>query len=328
MATLGAFFTGNQFQEGGPNGTVATPQSGYQNTAPGFQTSNYGNVINQSALSALGGNAQGNASAAQQQALDAQLQGVANGTGASVADKQLALTTQQNQLAAAGAAGSQVGINPELARRQIQNQAANLNQQGAGQAALLRSQESLGALSALGQNLGTQRSQDIGQQGANTALLNAGAGAQGQQNTTALGGQQLQQQTDSQNADLQQQAAALNAGVQQQNVASGTQAFGALAGMGGAFLGSKAVGGKAHGGLIPGRAPVAGDSSRNDVVPALLSPGEVVVPRSVAHDPKKRAAFLAAVDKKSGDGANTDYTTVLALKKRVAALEQKLKGRK
>jgi hypothetical protein len=68
-----------------------------------------------------------------------------------------------------------------------------------------------------------------------------------------------------------------------------------------------------RGGEIPGRAPVSGDSLRNDGVPIQASPGEVVVPRSltqaspaviskfVKHPPsvlapeKKKAAMLAAL---------------------------------
>lgn len=40
------------------------------------------------------------------------------------------------------------------------------------------------------------------------------------------------------------------------------------------------------GGEVPGEAEVSGDSPRNDKVPALLSPGEVVLPRSVARNPQ------------------------------------------
>lgn len=36
------------------------------------------------------------------------------------------------------------------------------------------------------------------------------------------------------------------------------------------------------GGQVPGHAPVHGDSPRNDIVPAMLSPGEQVVPRSLS----------------------------------------------
>lgn len=41
----------------------------------------------------------------------------------------------------------------------------------------------------------------------------------------------------------------------------------------------------AQGGSVPGQAEVKGNSEDNDVVPALLSPGEVVLPRSVTQAP-------------------------------------------
>ena len=41
----------------------------------------------------------------------------------------------------------------------------------------------------------------------------------------------------------------------------------------------------ADGGMVPGKAAVMGDSSRNDTVPALLSPGEAVIPRTLMQDP-------------------------------------------
>lgn len=52
------------------------------------------------------------------------------------------------------------------------------------------------------------------------------------------------------------------------------------------------------GGKVPGKASVAGDSYANDTVPAIVSPGEIVLPRSVtqAKDaPKKAAAFVQAI---------------------------------
>jgi len=52
------------------------------------------------------------------------------------------------------------------------------------------------------------------------------------------------------------------------------------------------------GGHVPGQAKVAGDSLKNDNVHALLSPGEVVIPRSIAQAPdapKKAADFVAAI---------------------------------
>jgi phage-related protein len=44
--------------------------------------------------------------------------------------------------------------------------------------------------------------------------------------------------------------------------------------------------GLAEGGIVPGTAKVAGDSGKNDVVPALLSPGEAVIPRSLMANPE------------------------------------------
>lgn len=52
------------------------------------------------------------------------------------------------------------------------------------------------------------------------------------------------------------------------------------------------------GGFVPGQARVAGDSSRNDIVDAKLSPGEIVIPRSIAQHPnapQKAAQFVAAL---------------------------------
>lgn len=54
------------------------------------------------------------------------------------------------------------------------------------------------------------------------------------------------------------------------------------------------------GGKVPGRAQAKGDMKKNDTVPAMLSPGEVVIPRSVTTLPEKQAdqkgaQFLAAV---------------------------------
>jgi hypothetical protein len=47
--------------------------------------------------------------------------------------------------------------------------------------------------------------------------------------------------------------------------------------------------------VVPGIPVKKGDHEDNDVVPALLSPGEIVIPRSHAADPKKAAAFARAV---------------------------------
>lgn len=55
------------------------------------------------------------------------------------------------------------------------------------------------------------------------------------------------------------------------------------------------------GGNVPGKAPVKGDSKENDIVPTMLSPGEEVIPRSIAHGPnapQKAAEFIRHLKKR------------------------------
>lgn len=52
-----------------------------------------------------------------------------------------------------------------------------------------------------------------------------------------------------------------------------------------------------HGGDVPGEAKVPGDSPVNDTVHAKLSPGEVVLPRSVVQNPDSVHGFLQRVTK-------------------------------
>lgn len=53
---------------------------------------------------------------------------------------------------------------------------------------------------------------------------------------------------------------------------------------------------KAAGGKVPGKAKVPGDSPKNDTVKTMLSPGEIVIPRSVVNskNPEKAAADFVA----------------------------------
>jgi len=57
------------------------------------------------------------------------------------------------------------------------------------------------------------------------------------------------------------------------------------------------------GGHVPGHAKVAGDSYANDTVNAKLSPGEIVIPRSIAthpNAPMEAAKFVAAIMARKG----------------------------
>lgn len=70
------------------------------------------------------------------------------------------------------------------------------------------------------------------------------------------------------------------------NPSTGTDRAGGSTSMSTDYLNS------AHGGVVPGHASVPGDSYENDTVPVKLSPGEVVIPRSVASHPSKIPGFL------------------------------------
>lgn len=53
-----------------------------------------------------------------------------------------------------------------------------------------------------------------------------------------------------------------------------------------------------HGAMVPGKAKVQGDNEKNDTVKALLSPGEIVIPKSIVEGqdaPARAAEFVAAV---------------------------------
>jgi hypothetical protein len=272
----------------------------------------------------------------QQQNLANQLALNAAGQGApSVAQAQLAQNTGQNVASQAALAAGVRGANANsgLIARQAGMTGATAQQQGIGQAATLGAQEQQMAT----QNLMNQQAQMAGlatnQVGQQANLLNsANSGAlqnQGQILNT-IGQQNAQNQQNTQwGAGIL--GGALNAAGPAMSVlggglmsamapaASNAGSAGALGSSGGVatqrmpfFSGGEvkatvapvAKGPKslfaqhlAQGGLVKG------DHPANDVVPAMLSPGEVVIPRSVmqSKDPAKAAqAFVQAVMAKKG----------------------------
>lgn len=59
---------------------------------------------------------------------------------------------------------------------------------------------------------------------------------------------------------------------------------------------------KNEGGPVPGKAAVAGDHPKNDTVPAMLSPGEIVIPRSIVQQgPEAIMAFAKQVLEEDND---------------------------
>jgi hypothetical protein len=122
-----------------------------------------------------------------------QLQGVANGTGPNPAQAQLAQATGANVSNQAALMAGQRGANQNvgLMARQAAQQGAATQQQSAGQAATLQAQQSLNALSGMGNIAGQQAGQQAAATQANTQatqneqkqILDAIA----QQNSTAAG---------------------------------------------------------------------------------------------------------------------------------------------
>lgn len=252
----------------------------------------------------------------QEQGLIGQLQAEAGGygPGQSLAQALLNQATQANIKQGAGLLASQKGINPALAQREIAQNTAMANQNAAAQGAQLDFQQQLAARQQLGGILGSEQGL-YGGLGANLLAtgrgqdISAGLGVGGLQNQrlgALIGGQQGQNALISQgslgaqgiNADIAKagagygvQTQGINAGVSIGNQDTTNKLVGGLINAGG---GVAAAGmGAAHGAKIPGKAKVAGDSPENDTVPIMASPGEVVLPRSVADDPEKAAEFVA-----------------------------------
>lgn len=79
------------------------------------------------------------------------------------------------------------------------------------------------------------------------------------------------------------------------------------------MFGMGSMGSMSDGGRVPGKAKVFGDDERNDTVPAWLSPGEIVIPRSIATKPNAddgAARFVRAVQqgraRKMAEGGYAD----------------------
>lgn len=207
--------------------------------------------------------------------------------GPSPAQLMLQQGMQDNLAGANSLLASQRGLNPALAARMALDQQAMQGQRLAGQAALLGAQEQAQARAMLGQALGQQGQLGLGS-------VSAAGGLQNAQNANRIA-----------NAGM---AGGINAGVQGQNAAARNAALGGvLGGIGGAAAHLGRIGGgggpsaasafgidqtgdiqMAHGGMVPM------DSPMHDTVPAMLSPGEVVIPRSVVAHPHLADEFVRA----------------------------------
>jgi hypothetical protein len=260
-----------------------------------------------------------------------QLQAQARGEGPSLAQMQLAQATDRSLQQALGAARSGLGSNPALAARTAALQASGTMGNAASQSAMLRLQEQQDAQRALAGLSGQARGMDL-----DTASTRAGLGMDASRLQGSLLGQAAQAgagiASDAFNNRFQGEMGYMEAAearrarrekdrTKYQDAATKAAFDGLSTYVGGMYKGGMvpepkgyACGGKvkmSEGGRVPALSAKGGlpndrqvklkegDHPENDIVPAMLSPGEIVIPRSKAKDPKKAAAFAAAIAKRA-----------------------------
>lgn len=262
------------------------------------------------------------------------------GPGGSLAQALLQQGLGQNIAGVRSQLASQRGLTPAMAARYAAQQTAALGGQTAQQAGILglqqqlAAQQQLGQLSSqaaqtggglAGQILGQQRGQDISQ-----AQSTSEAALQRLQTLAQsdIGMRQIAAQTGMNEnalrvriAEANQAAAAgdlkrrdeILGGIFSAVSKVGASMVSGAGGAGGAAAGGAAAGAYS-GGRIGGQAQVSGDSPQNDTVPAMLSPGEIVIPRSAAHNKAASKRFLDELD----DWGKEDYTRVLKARRGLA----------
>lgn len=266
-------------------------------------------------------------------ALMAQAQGTG---GPSAAQLQMQAGVDQASNQAMGVAAAQRGMSPALAARQAQQAGAQMSQQANQQAGILRAQEQLNAQQAAGSMLASQRNArmqaaGIDAQGFEGAADRSAGAFKSLGSALATGGtmssggivpgyaeggmvaQSIQAKPDFLNA----LAVSIGQNVAQNMTRNPARAEGTnLSGLGSkvsTYMDSGSGGGAptgsanglaqvlsptalSNGGTVPGNAKVPGDSLKNDVVDVKLSPGEIVVPRTVAaKSPEEITSFIMAL---------------------------------
>ena len=268
-----------------------------------------------------------------QLALADQLQTQASGGGPSLAGQMYQQATDQNlKNAMALGASSRGARNPGLINQQVQNAQGVFSQQAAQGAAGARMQEQLNAQGQLGGLLGGTRGQDISQ-----SLGQQGLGQQQSQYAATM----AQRQKENEAALAQhesdrwwQLAGGIAGGAA--GMATGAAAAPRVGSntplpptaWAGPNTGAEYSSVAAHGAIVPGQAKMPGDHAANDTKPYMLSPGEIIVPRSKAVNADMAKDFidqLMMVKKSKSDGSEK-LAKVLeahrALHQRVSALEK------
>ena len=248
----------------------------------------------------------------EQRRLAEALRAQAEGRTPSLAAMQYASALEASQAAAASQLASARGLSPSQAQRLLLTQQSAARAAAAGKSAEMRLQEQQMAQGNLAGLLAQQR-----QQALLTGQTAGGLGAQAGQ--LGLSQQQMEQQRLTREQELKrEEEAALERGI------TGAVQGGLTGGLG--LLKKPARGGKIEsrgGGEIKVRAKFNGDTRTNDTVPALLSPGEIVLPRTVAQDeeaPEKAKKFVEAIKSRKKPGKQS----IAAALARIQELESRL----
>lgn len=185
-------------------------------------------------------------------------------TGGGEWEQGLKAATDKAGAAAQAIGQSQPGGNYQSQLRDISNAQGGAAQRAVGQGNILRAQTQQDAKDQIAALSGGMGSQDLAQSADTAAVLQ---GKRELNNTIA--------------SNAGKQAGA--------NIQGGVQAIGTLAAL-------------SDGGKVPGRPEVFGDDQKNDTVRAMLSPGEIVIPRSHSGSPEAAADFVRALQAKKGGG--------------------------
>ena len=285
---------GNQIQTFGSDFTT---QNGYQAGLAPTTQSNYqpGMDLGLNAVQA-GMGSQGSIQA-QQQGLANQLLAQSQGQGPNPAQAQLAQNTANNVATQGALMASQRGAsaNAGLMARQAAQQGAATQQAAVGQSATLQAQQQLAAQNALMNQQATMGSQNIAQEGVGANLYGQSGNLQNAQNSGLVQNygmaQGINAKTAGENADAVNKTTGglMNGagGILSALLSKGGEVPSHLSEIARIYHGDfmKEAKNFKDGGGVPGKAQIQGDSPKNDTVPALLSPGEEVLPRSVTQAP-------------------------------------------
>jgi len=268
---------------------------------------------------------------AQELGLNSRLEQRSLGQAPSIAEMQMNAGMQKAQSMAMGSAAAQRGINPALAARLAQQQQGAMQSQTNQQAGMMRAQEQMANDQLLQQALQSQRQGRMAQQQAKQGAFETQADrASGTIRSIASGAAQMggmaeggmvmpqmvpQMQSQDSNfinnfasqigaivgahqarASQQQSSGGWTPGAMSEYIEKGKGGSQVMAGGAADGLNAGMMFTASEGAVIPGKAPVAGDSKANDKVPTMLSPGEIVVPRSVASmAPEEITKFVMAL---------------------------------